>query len=128
MNNRYFLIVVLSACMSAAVAQTSILLTGEKSGSDTRVKVSNYQVGHVGDQTMVALDFVLDSLNVPSNRYRAFTPIIKTKDGSHEQRMKTLLVTGRTQEIIFEREGIDPLYADNCVKVRRVKGEPQTYK
>ena len=40
MNNRYFLIVVLSACMSAAVAQTSILLTGEKGGSDNRVKVS----------------------------------------------------------------------------------------
>ena len=128
MNNRYFLIVVLSACMTAAVAQTSILLTGEKGGSDDRVKVSNYQVGHVGDQTMVSLDFVLDSLRVPSNRYRAFTPIIKSKDGAHEQRMKSLLVTGRTQEIVFERDGIDPLYADNCVKVRREKGEPQTYR
>ena len=128
MNNRYFLIIVLSACMSAAVAQTSILLTGEKGGSDNRVKVTNYQVGSVGDQTVVSLDFVLDSLRVPSNRYRAFTPIIKSKDGAHEQRMKSLLVTGRTQEIIFEREGIDPLYADNCVKVRREKGEPQTFK
>ena len=124
MNNRYFLIFVLSACMSAAVAQTSILLTGEKGGSDSRVKVTNYQVGSVGDQTVVTLDFVLDSLRVPSNRYRAFTPIIKTKDGLHQQRMKTLLVTGRTQEIIFEREGIDPLYADNCVKVRR---EPRVH-
>ena len=85
MNNRYFLIVVLSACMSAAVAQTSILLTGEKEGSDNRVEVSNYQVGHVGDQTMVSLDFVLDSLRVPSNRYRAFTPVIKSKDGSQER-------------------------------------------
>lgn len=128
MNNRYFLIFVLSACMSAAVAQTSILLTGEKAGSDNRVKVTNYQVGSVGDQTVVTLDFVLDSLLVPSNRYRAFTPIIKTKDGTLQQRLKTLLVTGRTQEIIFEREGIDPLYADNYVKVRRQKGEPQTFK
>ena len=128
MNNRFFLIVVLSACISAAVAQTSILLTGEKSGSDSRVRVSNYQVGSVGDQTVVSLDFLLDSLRVPSNRYRAFTPVIISKDSTHQQRMKTLLVTGRTQEIIFEREGIDPLYADNCVKVRRQKGEPQLYK
>ena len=127
MNNRYFLIILLSACMSAAVAQTSILLTGEKNGTDTRVKIDNYQVTSTEGKTMVSLDFILDSLRVPSNRFRAFTPIIKSKDGLQEQRLKSLIVTGRTQEIIFEREGIDPLYADNCVTVRRQNGEPQTY-
>ncbi len=127
MKNRYSLIVSLLVCASAAMAQGSILLTGEKHGTDTRVKVSNYQVTSTAGKTMVSLDFILDSLKVPSSRFRAFTPVIRSKDGSNQQRMKSLLVTGRTQEIVFEREGIDPLYAGNCVTVRRQDGQPQTY-
>ena len=113
--------------MTAAVAQNTILLRGEKRGTDTRVRVSDYQVARTDDKTVLTLDFILDSLRVPSNRFRAFTPILISKDGSQQQRLKTLLVTGRVQEIIFQRDGIDPIYADNNVKVRRLKNEPQTY-
>ena len=87
----------------------------------------NFQVSAAGEKTVVSLDVVLDSLHVPSNRYRAYTPIIISKDGTQQQRLKSLLVTGRTQEIIFEREGIDPLYAGNCDKVRRHNGTAQSY-
>jgi hypothetical protein len=41
--------------------------------------------------------------------------------------MKTFIVSGRTQDIVFERDGIDPFYADNYVKVRRYNDTPQTY-
>jgi outer membrane protein OmpA-like peptidoglycan-associated protein len=41
--------------------------------------------------------------------------------------MKTLIVSGRRQNIVFERDGIDPFYADNCVNLRRQNGTPQTY-
>jgi hypothetical protein len=71
------------------------------------------------------MDFVLDSLKVKSARYRAFTPILRSKDGKQKQRLKSLLVTGRVQDIIFERDGIDPLYVDNYQSVRREKNEPQ---
>ena len=87
----------------------------------------NFQVSAAAEKTVVSLDIVLDSLRVPSNRFRAFTPIIISKDGTQQQRLKSLLVTGRTQEIVFEREGIDPLYAGNCDKVRRYNDTPQTY-
>ena len=87
----------------------------------------NYQVTTTDSKTMVSLDVVLDSLRVPSNRYRAFTPIIKSKDGQEQQRLKSLLVTGRTQDIVFQRDGIDPLYRDNCITLRRQNGQPQTY-
>ena len=107
-------------------AQTTIVLTGDKRG-DTRVKCENIQVAKTDNQTMLSLDFVLDSLRVPSNRYRAFTPVIVSKDGEQRQRMKTLIVSGRTQDIIFERDGIDPLYADNYVKVRRHNDTRQAY-
>ena len=107
-------------------AQTTVVLSGDKKG-DTRLKCENIQVASTDNRTVVSLDFILDSLRVPSNRFRAFTPVIVSKDGTERQRLKTLLVTGRTQEIIFEREGIDPMYADNNVKVRRYNDTPQTY-
>lgn len=88
---------------------------------------SNLQVERTKDKTLVTMDFVLDTLNVPSNRYRAFTPVIKSKDGSQQQRLKTLIVSGRRQNIVFQRDGIDPLYAANCVNIRRMNGQPQQY-
>ncbi len=126
MKHHFLIIASLLMCLSAT-AQSSISLTGEKKNTDTRVKVSNYQVVQSEGKTMVSVDFILDSLQVPSNRYRAFTPIIISKDQQHRQRMKSLLVTGRTQDIIFQRDGVDALYADNYVKVRRQKDEPQTF-
>ena len=128
MKNRIFIIAALMAFATSAFAQTTVLLTGEKQKKgDTRVMIRNYQVIQTDGKTVVSLDFVLDSLQVPSNRYRAFTPVIISRDSTQIDRLKTLIVTGRRQEIIFERDGIDALYADNCVKVARQKGEPQTY-
>ena len=110
----------------AVAAQTTIVLTGDKKG-DTRVMASNIQVASTDNRTMLSLDFILDQLQVPSNRYRAFTPVIvNKKDSTLRQRFKTLIVSGRTQDIVFERDGIDPLYADNYVKVRRYNDTPQT--
>ena len=103
------ILLVLTACAPAAMAQ------------------SNLQVSRTQDRTFVTMDFVLDTLNVPSNRYRAFTPVIKSKDGTQQQRLKTLIVSGRRQNIVFQRDGIDPLYAANCVNIRRMNGEPQRY-
>lgn len=127
MKNLTFIIAALLTCATSAFAQTTVLLTGEKQETDTRVMIRNYQVAQTDGKTVVSLDFVLDSLAVPSNRYRAFTPVIISRDSTQIDRMKTLIVTGRRQEIIFERDGVDALYADNYVKVPRQKGEPQTY-
>lgn len=127
MKNRIFIIAALLTCVMSAFAQTTVLLTGEKQKTDTRVMIRNYQVVQTDGKTVVSLDFVLDSLQVPSNRYRAFTPVIISRDSTQIDRLKTLIVTGRRQEIVFERDGIDPIYAENCVKVQRQNDEPQTY-
>lgn len=119
-------IIALLATVSVA-AQTTIVLTGDKKG-DTHLTASNIQVASTDNRTMLSLDFILDQLRVPSNRYRAFTPVIvNQKDSTQRQRFKTFIVSGRTQDIVFERDGIDPLYADNYVKVRRYNDTPQTY-
>ncbi len=124
---KIFTISLLLTIAGTLSAQQSIRLTGEKKGTDTQVTVQNLQVAHNSQRTFVYMDFILDSLDVPSNRYRAFTPVIRTADGQYEQRLKTLIVSGRRQNIVFERDGIDPLYAVNCDNVRRNGNEPQTY-
>lgn len=111
----------------SVVGQQQIRLTDTKKGRNNQLTVENYAVTRAQQKTIVTMDFVLDSLRVPSNRYRAFTPIIRSSDGTQQQRLKTLIVSGRTQDIIFERDGIDPLYADNCDNIRRQNGQPQRY-
>ena len=124
MKRNIFLIIALFAFI-AVMAQSQIKLTGVKKKQNTQMSVANYQVTQTDQKTVVNMDFVLDSLKVKSARYRAFTPILRSKDGGQNQRLKSLLVTGRVQNILFERDGIDPLYIDNCQTVRREKDEPQ---
>lgn len=115
------------AVSSTIMAQNVTTLKNEKEGSESEVRVEQMLVTRNQDKTLITMDFILDKLNVPSNRYRAFTPVIKSKDGQNVQRLKTLIVSGRRQNIVFERDGIDPLYADNCENVRRTKDAPQRY-
>ena len=121
------IILALFAVTLSLTAQEAIRLTGTKNGTDTQVSVENIQVARTSEKTLLTMDFILDQLDVPSNRYRAFTPVIRSKDGQHEQRLKTLIISGRRQNIVFERDGIDPLYVDNCDNIRRVNGQPQRY-
>ena len=124
MKSRILLIISLFT-LTYAFAQAPITLTGVKKNQNTQISVDNYQVEQTNQKTLVTIDFVLDQLQVKSARYRAFTPILRSKDGTQKQRLKSLLVTGRVQDIIFERDGIDPLYADNNQLVRREKDAPQ---
>lgn len=127
MKRHLIIFIALLTMTPALMAQETIRLTGEKQGSDNQISVKNLQVARTQERTIVTMDFVLDQLQVPSNRYRAFTPVIKSKDGTQQHRLKTLIVSGRRQNIVFERDGIDPLYAANCDNVRRQNGEAQTY-
>ena len=127
MKRHLIILIALFSLGTMMSAQETIRLTGDKQGTDNQISVKNVQVTRTQDKTICTMDFILDQLNVPSNRYRAFTPVIKSKDGTQQQRMKTLIVSGRRQNIVFERDGIDPLYADNCDNVRRQNGTAQQY-
>ena len=80
MKRHIIILLALLAMIPAIVAQETIRLTDEKQGSDNQISVKNIQVARTQDRTIVTMDFVLDELQVPSNRYRAFTPVIKSKD------------------------------------------------
>lgn len=127
MKNRILTIVSLLFLATALAAQTTIFLPTKKGEVDTRVKVNNWQVTTTEGKTVLTADFILDSLGVASNRFRAFTPVLVSRDSTQRQRLKSLLITGRRQEIVFERDGIDGIYAYNNERVRRLVGQPQTY-
>lgn len=127
MKNRILTIASLLFLATALAAQTTIFLPTKKGVVDTRVKVNNWQVTTTEGKTVLTADFILDSLEVASNRFRAFTPVLVSRDSTQRQRLKSLLVTGRRQEIVFERDGIDGIYAYNNECVRRLVGQPQTY-
>ena len=127
MKNRILTIASLLFLATALAAQTTIFLPTKKGEVDTRVKVNNWQVTTTEGKTVLTADFILDSLEVASNRFRAFTPVLVSRDSTQRQRFKSLLVTGRRQEIVFERDGVDGFYADNSERVRRLVGQPQTY-
>ena len=122
---RILLLTISLAAGITAMANDPIKLTGVKKNQDTQIAVDKYEVTKTEQKTLLTMEFVLDSMKVKSARYRAFTPILRSKDGKQQQRFKSLLVTGRIQDIIFERDGIDPLYVDNYQTVRRDKNEPQ---
>ena len=127
MRNRILTIVSLLCLAMAATAQTTVFLPTKKGVVDTRIKVNNWQVVPTDGKTVLTAEFNLDSLEVPSNRFRAFTPVLVSRDSTQRQRLKSLLITGRRQEIVFQRDGLDDIYADNSERIRRLDGQPQTY-
>lgn len=127
MRNRILTIASLLFLATVVAAQTTVFLPTKKGGVDTRVKVNSWQVVTTNGKTVLTAEFNLDSLEVASNRFRAFTPVLVSRDSTQCQRLKSLLVTGRRQEIVFERDGIDGIYAYNNERIRRLDGQPQTY-
>ena len=124
MKRPLFIIAAAILATTTVVAQNTLRLTD----NNDIVRARNLQVTPAEGRTILTLDIVLDSLRVPSNRYRAFTPVIRSlADPTIETRLKTIIVTGRTQDIVFERDGIDKLYRDNCEKIRRYNGTEQTF-
>ena len=127
MKNRILTIASLLFLATAVAAQTTIFLPTKAGEVDTRLKVKNWQVVPTDGKTVLTAEFILDSLEVASNRFRAFTPVLISRDSTQQQRLKSLLVTGRRQEIVFQRDGVDDYYAENSERVRRLTGQPQTY-
>ena len=124
MKRPLFIIAAAILATTTVVAQNTLRLSDD----NDIVRARNLQVTPADGRTILTLDIVLDSMRVPSNRYRAFTPVIRSlADPTVETRLKTLIVTGRTQDIVFERDGIDKLYRDNCEKIRRYNGTEQTF-
>ena len=90
--------------------------------ANEQIVIENFTMQRSGNQVLVSMNLTLDSLKLKSERFMAFTPVIEGVDGETAA-MRPLVIAGRRQHIIFEREGFRE-YADG-IEVRRYNGKPQ---
>ena len=84
--------------------------------ANNKIKIDHFTMQRLEGQVVVSLNLNLDSLYIRSNRFMAFTPVIIGAEGQREA-LTPLVVAGRRQHIVFEREG-NRQYPD-AVEVRR---------
>lgn len=120
MNHKYMLFA-LSAALTAGAAQAQ-RTTGTRLAA-TQVAVENTRVEHTDNNLVVSMDLVLDSLELPSNMRFVFTPIVRNAE--EERFMEPVVVNGRKQQIMYEREDYKQYSAQTTV-VRRKNETAQT--
>ena len=120
MNHKYMLFA-LCAAVTAGAAQAQ-RTTGTRLAA-TQVAVENTRVEHTDNNLVVSMDLVLDSLELPSNMRFVFTPIVRNAE--EERFMEPVVVNGRKQQIMYEREDYKQYSAQTTV-VRRKNETAQT--
>lgn len=120
MNHKYMLFA-LCAALTAGAAQAQ-RTTGTRLAA-TQVAVENTRVEHTDNNLVVSMDLVLDSLELPSNMRFVFTPIVRNAE--EERFMEPVVVNGRKQQIMYEREDYKQYSAQTTV-VRRKNETAQT--
>lgn len=120
MNHKYMLFA-LCAALTAGAAQAQ--RTAGTRLAATQVAVENTRVEHTDNNLVVSMDLVLDSLELPSNMRFVFTPIVRNAE--EERFMEPVVVNGRKQQIMYEREDYKQYSAQTTV-VRRKNETAQT--
>ncbi len=120
MNHKYMLFA-LCAALTAGAAHAQ--RTAGTRLAATQVAVENTRVEHTDNNLVVSMDLVLDSLELPSNMRFVFTPIVRNAE--EERFMEPVVVNGRKQQIMYEREDYKQ-YSDQTTVVRRKNETAQT--
>lgn len=66
-----------------------------------KIQVSNVQVAHQDNFVTVAMDLMLDSLNLPSNSQLIYTPMVLSQQWKFK--LPEIVINGRRQQIMYER-------------------------
>lgn len=66
-----------------------------------KIQVSNVQVVHQDNFVTVAMDLMLDSLNLPSNSQLIYTPMVLSQQWKFK--LPEIVINGRRQQIMYER-------------------------
>ena len=86
------------------------------------IAVQSFSMERVGDQVVVAMQLQLAALHVKADRFIAYTPVITGVNGEQMQ-LQSLVITGRRQHVVFQREGNREY--PTAMEVRRHNGQPQ---
>ena len=108
-----------------ALGSGALTAAGSPAPADSLVSgvaVSDARMEHNGDNLVVQLDLVLDSVDVSPNRRFVFTPAVRGEGG--ERFLRQVVVNGRKQQVIYERTD-HRQYPDETIALRRDNGEAQ---
>ena len=86
------------------------------------IAVQRFSMDRVADQVVVGMQLNLDGLHLKPNRSIAYTPVITGVDGQ-QLALQPLVISGRKQYIVYEREG-NKQYP-TAMEVRRHNGKSQ---
>lgn len=115
-------ICVLAACLlvpAAAFADDDVTVR-----TPSGLRVENATAKRADGHLVVDMLLRFDDMRVASNRYRAFVPVIRGKDGEVKI-LPAVLLAGRRQHYVYLREG-NRLYPEARV-LRRENGKPQSF-
>ncbi len=86
------------------------------------IAVQNFFMDRVANQVVVGMQLNLEALHLKADRFIAYTPVITGVDGQ-QLALQPLVIAGRRQHIVFEREG-NKQYP-GAIELRRHNGKPQ---
>lgn len=89
-----------------------------------KIQVTNLDVNRQGKFMTVAMSLKLDSLYLPTNSQLVYTPVLETTSGS--TKMPEIVINGRRQQIMFEREIGKKNFSSQALVVRRNNRHDQT--
>lgn len=120
MNQKYMLFALCAAFAASAAQAQSV---AGKQIAARQIAVQNTKVEHTDNNLVVNMDLVLDSLELPSNMRFVFTPIVR--NGEEERFLEPVVINGRKQQIMYERNDYKQYSAQTTV-VRRKNETAQT--
>lgn len=120
--NKYISILGL-ACL---VAATSVAQQETASYlADNSIRLEQKIVEHTDNNLIFRVNFLLDSLELPSNGRYVFTVILKDREGENSVELPQIVMNGRKQDISYRRGGYR-MFDDETVVVKRNNNKPQT--
>jgi len=105
-------------CAAARAAADDVVVR-----TPSGLRVENASAKRADGHLVVSLTMCFDSVNVPSNRFLAVTPVIRGRNGEEEV-LPSVLLTGRRQHYVLLRDG-NRLYP-GAREVRRINGTAQS--
>lgn len=123
---KHYAQVLLAACLSVSGGMTVFAQEEAKKIAPIvgdKVKVENLQVIHRENRLVVDMDLNLDSLDLCPNRRLVFHVLVT--DGENRRAMPLVVVNGRKQQIMYDRQDYKD-FDENTTVVRRDNNSDQT--
>ena len=120
MRKRFYIIIWIAAWIgtwSTAIAQPMRI--------QDNIALDNVSLTRVNDEMVLALDLVLNDLELRSSQSLVFVPYINAYEGMETAWFQPIIINGRKQHILYQRGRYNRNYPD-AAEFRRLNGEPQT--